>query len=331
MVIFVELQRLDAELEELLMDSLRPGTRANIRSHLNNYREFCNRYNLQLVPADSRQVTRFAVYLHVVKQLKPATISNHIASVKAMHGLLELQIPDLDNYIHKMVLRGIKARNKQPVKKATPMDPHVFRLIKPHVNFSDPLQLVAWVAALMGFHLLLRASNITAKSRTQFDPQQNLTRRDFHMHRGIMLVHIRWSKTMQYQEKKLLIPVIPFVEGDISAVKWFEYMIRQIPADPHSPAFAVPTKTKQGIKLLPLSYSQLSRLLKKWTSDAGLQGDTFTSHCLRRGGATWLKKCGVSDSVIQAMGDWRTQCFLEYIDSALSTRMDAMIAFAGQN
>lgn len=82
---------------------------------------------------------------------------------------------------------------------------------------------------------------------------------------------------------------------------------------------------------MPLSYSQLSRLLKKWTGLAGLSAETFTSHCLRRGGASWLKRMGVADSVIQALGDWRSRAFLEYIDSAMDTRMDAMIAFAGNN
>lgn len=228
------------------------------------------------------------------------------------------------------MLRGLKARNKVPVKKATPIDPHVFRLIKPQVNFEDSLELVAWVALLMGFHLLLWVSNLMAKSRHNFDSRENLMWKDFRIHKGIMLVHIRWSKTLQYQERKLLIPVVPFVDADLSAVQWFNLMCSRIPAEPESPAFAVPTKTSQGVRLLPLSYSQLSRLLKKWTAAAGLCSP-FTTHCLRRGGACWLKKKGVDDSVIQAIGDWRTQTFLSYIDSALSTRMEAMIAFTGAN
>lgn len=261
---------------------------------------------MKYAPVEDKQITRFAVYLHTVKKLSPGTIENNISSVRTLHGLLELKIPDVSGYLHHAMIRGIKARNKKPVKKATPMDPSVFRLIKPFVDFTDNLELVGWVAALMGFHLLLRASNITAKSRKNFDPTENLVRKDFRMHRGIMLVHIRWSKTLQYQERKLLIPVIPFVEGDISAVKWFQVMIQRIPASPDSPAFAVPMKTKNGVMMYPLSYSQLSRLLKKWTTAAKLTKSVFTTHCLRRGGACWLKKNRVEDSVIQAIGDWRT-------------------------
>lgn len=322
--------RLDQQIDELIRDGYRPGTKKNLRSQLNNYYEFCQKYRLEAVPADSRQVTRFAVFLHSQKGLNPRSINNNVAAVRTLHGLLEETIPEVSGYVHQAVLRGLKARHSAPVKKATPIDPFVFRLIKPFVNFKDPLELVCWVALLMGFHLLLRASNITSASRKHFNPSENLVRQDFRMHKNVMLVHIRWSKTLQYQERKLLIPVIPFVDSDLSAVEWFNYMIKLIPAEPTSPAFAVPTKTKFGIKLMPLSYSQMSRLLKKWTGLAGLDG-SFTTHCLRRGGACWLKKNKVHDSVIQALGDWRTQTFLQYIDSALSTRMDAMIEFAGHN
>lgn len=185
--------------------------------------------------------------------------------------------------------------------------------------------MVAWVAMLMGFHLLLRASNITAKSRFKFNPEENLVRADFRIHDKVMLVHIKWSKTLQYGERKLLIPVIPFLDAELSATAWFQYMIHEIPAKPQDPAFAVPDKNN---KLWPLSYSQLSRLLKKWTEAANLNSARLTTHGLRRGGTTWLKCNGVPDHIVQAIGDWRTQTFRDYIDQSLKERVKAMITFA---
>lgn len=175
----------------------------------------------------------------------------------------------------------------------------------------------------MGFHCLLRASNLVPKSRKAFSPRVNLTRRDFRMHQNLLLVHIKWSKTLQYRERKLLIPVIPFTDEDISAVKWFKYMITSIPADPDAPAFSVPTK--KGLE--PLTYGQLSALLKQWAHKARLDPKTMTSHCLRRGGASWLSEQGVPDHVVQAIGDWRTLAFKKYIDQALKTRLQALVNF----
>lgn len=142
------------------------------------------------------------------------------------------------------------------------------------------------------------------------------------MHQDVMLVHIKWTKTLQFKEKKLLIPVISFHEPGISAVDWFQYMIGRIPASQSDPAFSVPVK---GVNLL-LSYSQLTHLLHKWVTAAGIKQD-ITCHSLRRGGASWLDRHLVPDRVIQVLGDWKTQCFKEYIDSALETRLQAMQAF----
>lgn len=239
--------------------------------------------------------------------------------------------PVINQYAVKALLRGLKARHKKPVKQAVAITPDMFRKIFQVVDFSEPLQLVAWVAVLMGFHLLLRASNLTPTSTHAFDPQVNLCRADFRMHKGVILVNIKWTKKLQYIEKKLLIPVIPFTDQDISAVSWFQYMVKKIPAPPDAPAFCVPVKKHKAVVYQPLSYSQLARLLKQWSEKANLQSHSMTSHCLRRGGASWLKQSGVPDSIVRVLGDWRSFAFLTYIDSALETRLEAMEQFAREN
>lgn len=303
---------------------MRPGTRANLRVQSSTYMQFCDNYGFQPFPASDRQVIRFAVYLNKIKKLAPNTVENYVSGVRTLHGLAQLQPPAIDCYLLKAVIKGMRYQHKIPVKKAAAIDPSVFKAMVPHVDFKSDLELVAWVATLMGFHLLLRASNITSASRFHFDPNVNLCRRDFRMQQDVMLVHIKWTKTMQFKEDKLLIPVIPFTETALSAVDWFKYMISRIPAGPDEPAFSVPFKGSN----LPLSYSQLARLLHKWTAAAKLDSAKYSCHCLRRGGASWLDRHSVPDRVIQVIGDWKTQCFKRYIDSALQTRLQAMTAFA---
>lgn len=322
---------LDQEADRIIADGYRPKTLQNMKSQLNVYYQFCDTYRLPTFPADNNQIVRFATFLYKYRGVSPSSINNYISTIRSIHGLLNLQQPDLEQYAVKAFLRGLRARHSRPKKQAVAIDPQMFRAIYQYVDTSDNLQMVAWVVALMGFHLLLRASNLTSTSRTNFDPEVNLTRADFRVHQGIILVHIRWSKTLQYKERKLLIPVTPFTDPDISAKTWFERMINTIPAPPKAPAFCVPAKVNKKVVLQPLSYSQLSRLLKKWSGAAKLPSDRFTSHCLRRGGASWLKQRGVPDSVIKALGDWRSFAFLTYIDSALETRLQAMEAFACEN
>lgn len=313
-------------MERLLQDAHRPGTHNNLKTQVSIYYKFCDTYNLEALPADTQQLTRFAVYLHM-RKLKPETINNYLSGVRTLHGLAGLRVPQTESLIHQMVLKGIRSRNKIPKKQAEAITPQVLKMIFQCVDLSDSLELVAWVAVLIGFHCLLRASNLTARTVSAFNPQENLLRQDFRMHRHMLLAHIKWTKTLQYREKKLLIPVIPFADEQINAVRWFQFMVDKIPAPSNAPAFSVPSK--KG--LLPLTYRQLSSKLKKWTQACSLDSSKFTSHCLRRGGASWLDEQGVPESVIAVLGDWRTNAFKNYIDSALSTRMRAMIMFANAN
>lgn len=317
------LVQLDLVTDNLLLDGYRPGTRKNLSTQAQSYYEFCNRYSLAPFPASTQQLNRYVTYLYLFKQLHSDSIANYISGVRTLHELAELPAPS-SSLVTRLLLKGIKARNKVPRRQATPMDPELFLKLLPFVQFGDDLQLVAWVALLMGFHLLLRPSNLTAKSRKSFDPDINLTRRDFRMKRDIMLVHIKWTKTLQFKERKLLIPIISFTEPGLSAVKWFQFMINRIPAAPTDPAFSVPHK---GVNV-PLTYSQLDRVFKDWVAKAGLSGRPFSLHGLRRGGACWLDRHGVPDRVIQVLGDWKSQAFKLYIDSALQTRLQAMTAFA---
>lgn len=310
-----------------MAEAYRPGTKRNLKTQVNAYYEFCEVYGLKEFTTDRRQLTRFAVYLHKHKGLKLDTINNYLAGVRTLYALMEMLAPPTDTYLHKTVLRGIKARNKTPRKQAEAITPQALKAIYHHVDTSDLLELVAWVAVLIGFHCLLRASNLTTRSATTFNRDENLLRKDFRMHRNLLLVHIKWTKTLQYRERKLLIPVIPFADPDIDAVKWFQHMIAEIPAPETAPAFAVPTKSG----FAPLTYAQLSKKLKRWAELAGFDPNTHTCHCLRRGGASWLDEQNVPDSVIAVLGDWRTNAFKSYIDSALNTRMRAMVMFANAN
>lgn len=317
------MKQLDKETDGLMCDGYRPGTRNNLSTQARAYFDFCEMFKFEPFPANTQRLNRFVTFLHLVRDMRSDTIANYVSGVRVLHQLMEIEPPEI-GYVTKLLMKGVKARDKRPRKQATPIEPDVFLKMLPHVNYKDDLELVAWVALLMGFHLLLRPSNITSVAKHKFDPSINLTRADFRMKNDVMLVHIKWTKTLQYKERKLLIPVIPFANMGISAVKWFQYMIMRIPATPREPAFSVP---KKGINL-PLTYSQLGRLLKKWIALAQLNPTNFSLHGLRRGGACWLDKHGVPDRVIQVLGDWKTSAFKLYIDSALQTRLQAMTAFA---
>lgn len=277
-------------------------------------------------PASALQMNRYAVYLFKMQQLSAASISNYLSAVRTLHQIAGVTVPE-QNSLQSKIIKGIRNRQKRPVWQAVAITPDMLRAISKIVDMSDVVEMVCWVAVLMGFHCLLRASNLVLRSKATFDRQKNLVRSDFRIHNNIMLVHIRWAKTLQYRERKLLIPVIPFTEHALSAVEWFHHMIQKIPAPDSAPAFSVPNKGK----LEPLTYNQLARCLRKWAEKALLDPEKMTSHCLRRGGASWLDEKGVPEKVVQAIGDWRTLAFKKYIDQALRTCLNALVSFTSRN
>ena len=64
------------------------------------------------------------------------------------------------------------------------------------------------------------------------------------------------------------------------------------------------------------------RLCAEWTNrrfDLGLDCEALGNASSRRGGATWLHQCGVSDLVIKRLGRWRADAYQLYIDRSIST------------
>ena len=66
---------------------------------------------------------------------------------------------------------------------------------------------------------------------------------------------------------------------------------------------------------------RLKQLLKK----AGLDPDLFSGHSFRRGGATFLHNCGGTVFMVQASGDWSSQCFARYLYLSEDQRLAAQM------
>ena len=61
----------------------------------------------------------------------------------------------------------------------------------------------------------------------------------------------------------------------------------------------------------PMKGALFNKRLRSLTS--ALPGN-FSSHSLRRGGATYALAAGVPWEVVKLMGDWASTCYLQYFD-----------------
>ena len=63
-----------------------------------------------------------------------------------------------------------------------------------------------------------------------------------------------------------------------------------------------------------------NRTLKALTSRIGVSD--VSGHSLRRGGATWALSSGIPGEIVKAMGDWKSVCYLVYLDQIPQTVID---------
>lgn len=211
----------------------------NKRTVLHSYMRFCSACAFTPFPANRQQLQRYAQYLSTrVKSFE--TIQSYVSGVSQLHEILHLQAPKLDDYFSVLLMRGIKRSLAKAVKQATPITPELLMKLSDVVDLEDDIEMVSWCAVLLGFALFLRASNLVPEGSDKFDSQKQFCQGDFKLAQGIMVVDIKWSKTIQYKEKVLHMPVLPFPFKQICPVFWFHQMIARFPAVRDSPAFGYP-------------------------------------------------------------------------------------------
>ena len=142
------------------------------------------------------------------------------------------------------------------------------------------------------------------------------------MGQDCLLVDIKWSKTIQFGQHSFQIPVLAIPESKLCPVSLYRRMIRIVKAGPEEPAFCLPGK--QGPQ--PVQYALLQSYLKRLVRLAGWDPSAFSSHSLRRWGASFAFRAKVPGELIQVQGDWASDAYLQY----LSIPLDQRIQVAGQ-
>ena len=68
----------------------------------------------------------------------------------------------------------------------------------------------------------------------------------------------------------------------------------------------------------PVTYQMLQRFIKTSVAQLGLDPRLFSSHSLRRAGASWAFRAWVPGELIKTQGDWASQAYLRYLEFSLT-------------
>ena len=254
----MELNRALADLEEdVLRFANAPGMQRNIKCKQENYLEYCRKAKLQPFPVDETWLVRYAIYLSFTMQTV-GSIKSYCATVCETHELKGFE-PIRRGKRYYKTIRSLSRILQHEVKQAQPITIDLLKKISLIVDTTDQKQLAIWVAMLFGFFLFLCKSNLVPETRIH-DNLHRLSRQDLKIDGEIMIVTIKWSKTIQFAQRKLQLPMILDSSSTICPVRWLLVMLRHIPAQGAHYLFSF----NKGGTVLPVTYRDLTIQMRTW-------------------------------------------------------------------
>ena len=211
---------------------------------------------------------------------------------------------------------------------ALAVTPEILRNIYQLLNLRLPLHSALWALSLVAFFTFLRKSNLVVNQVNSISPKVPLLS-DLDLQAGSATITIRATKTIQFKQRCLVIP-LPFIRDSplcpVTALKNHLEVNKLTHEDASKPLFSV--FTDRASNHVPLTYANFSAFIKRATKLLGLDSRQFSPHSFRRGGATFAFSCSVPAELIQHLGDWRSDAYLVYLDMSTGQKLQATSAMA---
>ena len=296
------------------------NTRKAYRTHRNAYLRFCSILNIAPVPASTLHICMHAAYL--ARFLLPNSVCIYSNFIGILHRENGLNNPLLDNWTLSTVLRGIKrVKGVAPMPKL-PMTLDILSFIHSQLNLRDSKQASFWAICLVSFFGLFRKSHLLPPSPREFSPATFFTRSDFTFRDSILLISVRWSKTIQFGQRIVTIPLVALPSSIFCPVSAVSHAFSLTSGSPPSNQ-ALCWWDSYNASYRVFTYRDFMACLKAHLSRSGLPSGQYGSHSFRRGGATFALEAGVPLDSIAVMGDWKSDAMYLYLHMPLSQRLRA--------
>ena len=306
----------NARLSQALMFA--EGTKRNHRSNLKQFVIFCVKFSKPVCPTNRETLMAFA-------RLESATIGygsikNIFSSIKFLHKALNEVFPD-DDWQLESTLKAIKRELSGAAHQTLPITPDILAKMYLFADTSNPRGLAEWASFLTSFYCLLRKSSAVPASLPKFNPVTGLSRLkiSFPTSRNICMVLLNYSKTDQFGNKEMIIPMVANPVRALCPVYHMRELFTRFNLAGNLPAFSY----VENSKVRCVTYDGFTKTLRRLLDAAGFNASSYSGHSFRRGGATYLYSLGADPLLIQASGDWKTDCFTRYVFLSLDQRLQA--------
>ena len=236
-------KQLHNEIFQYRSNTFSETTKTTYRTHRNSYLRFCQHMGYPPVPAQPAHICQYAAFL--ARTLKATSIPNYLNIISILHKEFNLPNPLANNWALQSLLTGIKRVKGQPPAQKLPIAPDVLKKIYFQLNLRNSFDASFWAVCLVSFYGMLRKRHLLAGSHSTFDPSQQLVRSDFQIFPWGALVTIRWSKTIQFRERVVQIPLPLIPDSPLCPVIAIQRAFSLVPNVPPTP------KPSCGKTLLP--------------------------------------------------------------------------------
>ena len=292
---------------------------ANVKSGIRQFLYFTLHFKLKAWPASVDTLTCFLEFMARTSGFPH--LKHLLSSVKFLHEALDQPFPT-NSFMIDMTMQGLKRRLARVPFQVLPLTPVIMRKMFSHLNMALLADRALWCSYLLSFYGLLRKSSSVPKS-SSYNVNKVLVRRNISvdMVNNMVYIYLGRGKTNNFCTRDVIIPVPGNSDPAMDPVRHLHALFSGVTASPDSPAFS----HAQGQFINYASFtSRLKNLLKK----SGYNPDLYSGHSFRRGGASFLHSCGGTALMIQASGDWSSQCFTRYLYLTESERLHSQSLMA---
>ena len=287
-------------------------SRANVLSGIRQYFYFTLHFKLSPIPTTVDTLVCFLEFM--ARTVGHPHLKHLLSSVKFMHEALEIPFP-INSFQVDMTMQGLKRRLARVPFQVLPLTPAILKRMFSHLNMSLLHDRALWCAYLLSFYGLLRKSGAVPKSST-YDVNKVLVRRNVlvDVQNNMIYLYLGHGKTNNFCTRDVIIPVPGNSDPAMDPVRHLQALFSSVDANPNDPAF-----TYSRGKFI--NYTNFTTKLKTLLKKSGYDPALYSGHSFRRGGATYLHQCGGTALMIQASGDWSSQCFTRYLYLTESERL----------
>ena len=238
---------------------------------------------------------------------------------------MNVVFPD-DDWQVESTLKAIKRELSGAAYQTLPITPEILLKMYAFIDTSTPRGLAEWSCFLTSFYCLLRKSSAAPVSLKSFNPVTGLSRQkvSFPTSRNICMVLQNHSKTNQFGNREMITPMVANPTKALCPVYHMKELFSRFDIDGNLPAFSYVENGKVNC----VTYDGFTKTLRRLLDAAGIKSSSYSGHSFRRGGASFLYSLGADPLLIQATGDWQSDCYAKYVFLSLDQRLEAQFKMA---